>query len=269
MDQDPKEIPLFDPLEPGANQAPVSEPVSVLPWGLWATIGWTLLIAFGYLLVQVGVVIGYSLLGFPQGTRGPVTTAKLAEDGFLAALATLLSAPVGVGLCIIFASLRRGVRIQDYLGWHWPRRRTVVLWCVVILGFGLATDLVTTLVLKRPLVPEVMVELYRNAGVPLLLWLAVIVAAPVVEEFIFRGFFFVGLQGAAPSPGRNLAAVLTTSVVWALIHLQYDAYGVGVIFFAGILLGYARIRTGSLWLCILMHALMNLIATLEVVIWMV
>jgi membrane protease YdiL (CAAX protease family) len=51
--------------------------------------------------------------------------------------------------------------------------------------------------------------------------------------------------------------------LWAAIHLQYDAYGIGMIFVCGILLGYARMRTGSVLLCMVMHAFMNLVATIQ------
>jgi membrane protease YdiL (CAAX protease family) len=108
------------------------------------------------------------------------------------------------------------------------------------------------------------VELYRNAGVRPLLWLAIVVAAPVAEEFIFRGFLFTGLRGLGLSGWRNLAAVVATAGVWAGIHFQYDAFGVASVFLGGLLLGYARLRTGSLWLCIVLHAIMNLVATVEV-----
>jgi len=37
-----------------------------------------------------------------------------------------------------------------------------------------------------------------------------------------------------------------------------------MIFFFGLLLGTVRLRTGSVVLCTVMHAIMNLIATIEV-----
>ena len=49
----------------------------------------------------------------------------------------------------------------------------------------------------------------------------------------------------------------------ASIHLQYDVYQIGTIFFIGILLGVARIRSGSLYVPLAMHTLINLLATVE------
>jgi hypothetical protein len=47
------------------------------------------------------------------------------------------------------------------------------------------------------------------------------------------------------------------------VHVQYDLYGITIIFLAGLLFGFARWRTGSIYPCVLMHGLMNLVATLQ------
>ena len=66
-----------------------------------------------------------------------------------------------------------------------------------------------------------------------------------------------------PGPG-GWGAILLTSTLWSVIHVQYDLYGVANIFAAGLLLGYARLKTNSILPTILMHALMNLAATIQV-----
>lgn len=108
-----------------------------------------------------------------------------------------------------------------------------------------------------------MLEVYGTAGNALpLLWLALIVAAPFSEEFLFRGFLFTGLK---ESRLGAYGTILITSLIWASIHAQYDLYGITTIFVAGIFLGFARLKTNSIWLCVLLHGLMNLIATLQTV----
>jgi membrane protease YdiL (CAAX protease family) len=47
------------------------------------------------------------------------------------------------------------------------------------------------------------------------------------------------------------------------MHLQYDWFFFGEIFCIGLLLGYLRYRTGSIWLTIFVHGLNNLLATLQ------
>jgi hypothetical protein len=59
-------------------------------------------------------------------------------------------------------------------------------------------------------------------------------------------------------------AVLVTAGLWAMTHQQYDWYGITVILAGGIVLGIARLRTRSIWVCFAMHATGNLVATIEV-----
>jgi uncharacterized protein len=90
-----------------------------------------------------------------------------------------------------------------------------------------------------------------------LLWVAVVVCAPWGEEVFFRGFLF---KGWLHSVLGGWGTVLLTSLIWAVIHLQYDLYGITTIFVGGLLLGYARLKSGSIYPPILMHTLMNVLA---------
>ena len=95
--------------------------------------------------------------------------------------------------------------------------------------------------------------------------MALIVAAPLGEEFLFRGFLLEGFRH--PWLG-TFGAVLLTSVLWAALHMQYVYFGIVMILAVGIFLGYCRLKTGSLWLCIWLHAFMNLVATVELLIYL-
>ena len=108
-----------------------------------------------------------------------------------------------------------------------------------------------------------MITVYKTEQWPPLLILALVVGAPVGEELIFRGFLFRGL---AESIGV-VATIIVTSLAWAIIHTQYDIYGIGTIFLVGILLGIIRHMTGSTTLTIFLHAVMNAIATVEVALY--
>jgi len=142
----------------------------------------------------------------------------------------------------------------------------IVLLCAALVGLGMLFDGLRTL-LHRPIVPEVMVQTYQTAGIPPLLWLAVVVAAPLGEETLFRGFLF---KGILHSRLGGAGAILLTALIWAVLHRQYDLFDMANIFVAGLLFGYARLRSNSIYSGLLMHALMNLIATIQVVtvIWL-
>ena len=150
--------------------------------------------------------------------------------------------------------------VKEYLALNPLSWRAAARWCAALVGLVVLSDGLTIL-LHRAIVPEVMVQVYQTAGFPLLLWLAVVVAAPLAEETFFRGFLF---KGILHSRLGGAGAVVLTAFIWAVIHQQYDLYGVANVFAAGLLLGHARLRTNSIYSGLLMHGLMNLIATIEV-----
>ena len=47
------------------------------------------------------------------------------------------------------------------------------------------------------------------------------------------------------------------------MHLQYDWFFFGEIFCIGLLFGYLRYRSNSIWLTVILHGLNNLAATLQ------
>ena len=106
-----------------------------------------------------------------------------------------------------------------------------------------------------------MLEVYRTGWIPLLL-VTLLVVAPLWEETLMRGFLF---RGIADSRWGPTAAILISSVAWAVLHIQYDLYGVGQIVVMGLYLGWVRHRSSSLLLCMLLHGIANAAATIEVI----
>ena len=106
-----------------------------------------------------------------------------------------------------------------------------------------------------------MFNIYSTAPSKHLLWIALVVAGPVSEEVFFRGFLFYGILNTNLGP---IGAVVLSSLIWASLHIQYDLYGMATVLVLGLLFGYARLRTNSVYIPIAMHALMNVIAAMEV-----
>jgi hypothetical protein len=136
---------------------------------------------------------------------------------------------------------------------------TLLRWLAAVVAFSLASDALTWM-LGKPIVPEFMRAVYGSAESKGSLWFALILAGPVFEEALFRGFLITGLSASRLG---GSGAIMVSSLAWALIHQQYDAYGIATIFALGILLGTARVKSGSLVTPIAMHMVMNLVATLE------
>jgi membrane protease YdiL (CAAX protease family) len=205
-----------------------------------------------YTLVQV-VVFFASLFFLPPQEPGRVS-------GLQFSLATLISCPVGIALVAAVArSLRGELSVREYLGLRGARPAAVAV-SLLSLGSFMALYDLTTRWLRRPTVPDFMVEAYTSARFLPLLYLAVVVAAPLFEELLFRGFL---LPGLLRSRLGVTGGILVSSLVFAIPHLQYDLYDMSWVFVLGALLAVVRWQTGSLWLVFGLHALNNLLATLE------
>jgi membrane protease YdiL (CAAX protease family) len=112
------------------------------------------------------------------------------------------------------------------------------------------------------------VDAYKTAlesGHVLTLAFALVVIAPLMEELLFRGFLF---RGYAASRLGVVGAILLTSVIWASMHIQYEIFYIVQIIVLGCVFGWIRWRSGSTLLTIILHAIVNLTALLQVA-WIV
>lgn len=237
-----------------------------VPWGFWATMGFSCIIGIVYIFIQMLVFAGFAVVA---GLRRPDFDIQqfaqgLEADGFFLSIAICATAPFTVGLTMLFARIRRTITIKQYLrlgrlGW-----KELCKWCLIVFLFVGCFDTLTFL-LGRPIVPEFMADTYKTAHFTLLLWLAFVIIAPVMEEIFFRGFLFTGLESSRLGPA---GAIIIASLIWSVMHIQYDIYGRVNLFLGGLLLGFARAKSNSIYPPMVMHILQNTIATIETIIYL-
>ena len=92
------------------------------------------------------------------------------------------------------------------------------------------------------------------------IFMAVIVA-PMAEEILFRGYFY----GVIRRFGGRLPAILTSSLLFAAIHVHLPSVP-GLVILA-VILCLLYERTGSLWATITMHAAFNATTILALILW--
>jgi hypothetical protein len=234
------------------------------PWGFWATIGFSLVIGVAYILIQTIVVVVFIVAAKLRDANFDFdrTIGSIESNGFCLAAATCLSNPFVIALTALFAKIRKTITVKQYLCLHRVGWRELGKWSLVVVLFVICHDTLIFL-LGRPIVPDFMLAAYRTAYSLPLLWLALMVMAPLAEEIFFRGFLFKGIESSKLGPA---GAIIITALAWSVMHLQYDIYGIAGLFVGGLLLGFARLRSNSIYPPIVMHALQNLIATIEVVV---
>ena len=237
-------------------------------WGFFETIGWGMISLIVWFVAQTIVVAG--LIAWQEAVKpGSSDLRTMATDATSLAAITIIAGPTWIGVTAIAARWRRR-RFADYMALVLPRQRELIFAIGCLIVILIVTD-VGSYLLGRPVIPQFMIDAYKSAQSPVavvLLFIAIVVFAPVCEEIAFRGFLFRGLS--ATRFGAPLA-ILLTSLVWALMHVQYDWFVISQIFLLGIFFGWLRWATGSTVLTIVLHFIANFAAFAETVIkveWM-
>ena len=131
-----------------------------------------------------------------------------------------------------------------------------VLPALVFMGIGAALlmselDNLTRRLIPLPtLFPEVFDSLFSS---PVLGFFIVVIMAPLTEEPLFRGIILRGLRRQHGTGGSCIVSAL----LFALIHLNPPQLLPA--FLLGLLLAGIQLRTGSLWPCVWLHAVINFV----------
>lgn len=243
--------------------APEGRPSTCIPWGFWSSTGFGILAILAWVAVQwlAAVVVMGFLDVSAQSSAAEIKAA--ASHGIMIAAATIGALPAALAV-LAFAVRRRGCEFADYLGLRWPARSDVVLGLLILAVVMPLGDLASW-VTGRDIVPAYFLEAYKTARAThtvVVFLLAVIVAAPLMEELLFRGFL---LPGYAVSKLGPIGAVALTSLAWAVMHVQYEVFYIAQIVILGCLFGWLRLRSGSTLLTLMMHAVVNTVAIAETV----
>jgi hypothetical protein len=236
-------------------------------WGAWATVGLGLAVIAVYFLIQVlvtvvfGIIIVFSHLNPPLGIPKlvEILNALMAQEGLLVALTICISAVLCVGLIILFIKARKGAGIVEYLGLGRISVKKILVVLAIMAGFLILSEGLGVLLGQPP--HKEYLDIYNTSIWPALLWVGMVIFAPVFEETLFRGFLFEGFRQSKLGP---IGAIGLTALGWSLLHVQYGFYDIATIFVLGIILGIVRMKTDSLWSPLIMHAFNNLVAMILV-----
>ena len=244
---------------------PSSDDRDVKPWGFWATLGFSAVIFALFSALQVLVATAFVSLAKTQHPELDleVYAKSLPSNGLCIAIMAIVSGLICIPLTLWFAKLRKNISVKNYIGFREPLTKEWVKWLLILGAFLFLSDGVTFL-LQRPIVPSFMIEAYKTGSFLPALLFAIIIVAPIFEEIFFRGFLFEGIRYSRLGP---IGAIGITSLIWAVIHLQYDIYGITTVFALGLLFGIARLKTDSIHLLMVMHSVTSLVATVETAVY--
>ena len=121
-------------------------------------------------------------------------------------------------------------------------------------------DSLYILLIGTPSVPEI-VYYVDDSEYDLILalsFISTVIAAPVVEEILFRGYILDAIREIH----GDTVAVLGSAGLFGLLHLE--PYVVGMAALGGVIYGWVRIKTGSLWPSIVSHMVWNFLVFLYI-----
>ncbi len=201
-------------------------------------------------------VIGQVVVGaFVLSARG--FGPKHRADAFDIAVITVGSLAVTVGALMALSAAKGQRSLRDDFGLRvrvgdWPWFAGGVLLQVVALG---AVALIAVVAGSQPKQDVARALEHSGTIAKVLGAVAVVVAAPVAEELLFRGLLLRGLLRRFGS----VTAVLVSGAVFALVHLldPNTLTLLAPLALVGVVSGIRAVRTGELSQSILLHAGFN------------
>ncbi len=187
----------------------------------------------------------------------------LASLPWLGLHETVLAGTAVAGLPIIAVALTGFARQPWGEPFRWPPRfgspkiiliSVLLIFVTVLIASGFSQLYVH--VTNKPFPLQRTIPLIRKAlqANPVAAWLGIAFIIPCVEEILFRGLLF----GAFQKMWGVTGAILASSFLFVCVHLQI--VGFLALFLLGMILAWARLRSGSLGLPIILHSLNNAIA---------
>jgi uncharacterized protein len=247
---------------------PENPPVLVTPaepqarvWKFWGTSLWGLVVFAAMFVGQIAVVLFFLVLRGGGSDHLGEAIKLVASSGLAISLSVIAGLPA-VAAALWLAIHWTGISFADYLALRWTSWRNLVLGVVGLVVLVEGWDFLSRAI-GHDVTPDFMIDVMRSARNDGALWLLVLafsVAAPVAEELFARGFLY---RGWSESFLRVPGAIALSSLVWTVVHLQYDWFFFGEVFCIGLWFGYIRYRSNSTWLTIVLHGLNNLGAVVQ------
>ena len=213
------------------------------------------LLADGAFMLASGFGLTFILIAYEgAGSLSPAQLRSLWLQGNWQGVAVIIGSLAAIA--VIWIAVRRAGRdFAEYLALNWPSAGEVVR-AFAIMTMMLAIESVArSYVGSDPGIAHY--HIVNGAGGLLILLIGGCIVAPIMEEFVVRGFMFRGWSESLVGP---MGAIVLTSALWALNHTQYGWFDRFWIFVSGLALGHFRWRTNSTWLPVMMHSATNICA---------
>jgi membrane protease YdiL (CAAX protease family) len=206
------------------------------------------------------VLVGFFIVTLITAlSRREDPAAALTVDRLIPSSIIFIIFTAGIAFYLKFL---RGMRLREMFGFTRLSPLKIAGWATGLLVcafplIGVAAYLSQKALPQEDIVQQPLVQLFRDVArhgdyaAMAKLVIAIVVVAPICEEFIFRGFFYgVGKRFLGP-----LAAGFLSAMLFAAFHMNLA--GLASLFVLAVCFTLAYERTGSLFVPMCMHAIFN------------
>jgi len=220
----------------------------IRPISFWGGLGLALLFSVIQVLAVIPILVGALVIYGADGYNG-LDDTPIPMDVLMG-----LGLPLAFIAGAWFLSSSRGLSNTAY---EWKSNFIPLIIIGLILSFSVSY-IIGAILTYLPGYDGMMDNYLAMFGDidPIDLILTVAVIGPICEEIIFRGVILEGLL----KKYDTTKAILFSSLIFSVIHLQ--PLQVISTFFIGLILGWIYVKTQSLWVCIGIHIINNLVAVL-------
>ena len=213
---------------------------------------WDLIDVLLVLLVLVWMSTGSGLFTFKFATGAWVPTGD--PPVVLMLIATAIGTLSSTAACFWRASGKELGLVWASRRWMWVAVGLVVPFLVFSTGWVWLLEVLGYQVLEQDLLAQLRSGELGPAAVGFLLLYGVVVA-PITEEVLFRGFL---LPPLITQMGR-WPAIFTGGLLFGLLHGS-DAPAIMPLAVLGVMLGWLRVASRSLWPALTLHMVNNILA---------
>ena len=197
-------------------------------------------------------LIGSGAVDGGMNSSPDVWENRISLLSYLGIYILMFAAPLGIYFCI-----KNKEPATDYFYIHKPPKIGVaLLGSVGILGINYVFTILSdagSIIFSRMGALADTASLFGFSEDPVsnAIYFVILVIAPaVLEEFCLRGIVCGRL-----AKYNRWAAVIFSAILFSLMHMTVSQ--IPFAFLAGLLLGYVYLRTGSIWSCVIIHAVNN------------
>lgn len=215
--------------------------------GFWLAAGLAALVVGLQSAISMPVAVLDMVLKESLNQQGPGLLRNPLALSFMNTVA--FSAVIGFALFLNRLPLRQA--------YPWARttlaQMAIVAWLAVgsVIVLSELDNLMRAVLPMPEFVRQLLEEIFSEDTSILAQAFLLVVVAPLTEELLFRGIILRGLLGRY----RAWLAISITAALFAFIHL--NPWQMVTAFAIGLSLGWIYLRSGSVWLCVLGHAVNN------------